>query len=433
MKSLGILWAQYGPYHFARVSAMCKLAIPATVRALELANRSSDYGWARTDGAREIMTLFPNAVAEHLPFTFVFRRVRRRLAELEVQVCLLPSYSPSQSFAALLAAKSLGIRTVMMNESHAGTACARGFAALVKRWLVSLFDAALVGGQPQKRHFVSLGMPEDKVFTGYDAVDNDYFACRAEEIRSQWSVVSSQYALPQHYFLSLGRFVAKKNLRTLVRAYRQYLDTSRLKQTHLVMVGSGEEEPNLRALCTELQLPIYDHSPLSTLHSPLSIQTPGVHFYGFRQIDENPVFYALADAFVLPSLYEEWGLVVNEAMACGLPVIVSETAGCAEDLLEAGSPEPVSPEDRQALDQAALTSKLRRNGLAFDPSSVDELARALVLLEAAPQLRATMGLRSRAIVEKFSCENFARNALLAANAAIGQRWVHSVEGARSRS
>lgn len=58
-----------------------------------------------------------------------------------------------------------------------------------------------------------------------------------------------------------------------------------------------------------------------------------VFFYGFRQIEENPVFYALAEAFILPSLKEEWGLVVNEAMACSLPVIVSRTAGCAEDLL----------------------------------------------------------------------------------------------------
>ena len=60
-----------------------------------------------------------------------------------------------------------------------------------------------------------------------------------------------------------------------------------------------------------------------------------VFYYGFRQIEENPVFYALAEAFVLPSLKEEWGLVVNEAMAAGLPVIVSHTAGCAEDLVPA--------------------------------------------------------------------------------------------------
>ena len=62
-------------------------------------------------------------------------------------------------------------------------------------------------------------------------------------------------------------------------------------------------------------------------------QGGAVYFYGFRQIEENAIFYALAEAFVLPSLKEEWGLVVNEAMAAGLPVIVSRTAGCAEDLV----------------------------------------------------------------------------------------------------
>ncbi len=104
------------------------------------------------------------------------------------------------------------------------------------------------------------------------------------------------------------------------------------------MVGSGEEESRLLDLCAELKLPVYKKSGAGR-QDPASNnkdEPPGVHFYGFRQIDENPVFYALADAFILPSSWEEWGLVVNEAMASGLPVIVSETAGCVEDF--AGAP-----------------------------------------------------------------------------------------------
>ena len=138
--------------------------------------------------------------------------------------------------------------------------------------------------------------------------------------------------------MSLGRFVAKKNLATLIQAFRKFLDSNPDCQTHLVMVGSGEEESKLRSLCQELRLPIYEKTSatIGNRQSAIGNELPGVHFYGFRQIDENPVFYALADAFILPSLYEEWGLVVNEAMASGLPVVVSETAGCVEDLLETG-------------------------------------------------------------------------------------------------
>jgi glycosyltransferase involved in cell wall biosynthesis len=332
---------------------------------------------------------------------------------------LLPSYSPKQSLAALLAAKSLGIRTVMMNESHAGTARAKGPTALVKRQLIGMFDAALVGGEPQRRYFASLGIPAENIFTGYDAVDNEYFASKADEVKGDKEKLRVHYRLPQRYFLSLGRLAAKKNLCTLIRAFRLFLDASPIKQTHLVMVGSGEEEPTLRSLCLQLGLPIYDHSASCILESALS--QPGVHFYGFRQIEENPIFYALADAFVLPSLYEEWGLVVNEAMASGLPVVVSETAGCAEDLLETYEGEKAVFQERPfCLERFRLSQKIRRNGFVFDPRSSDELSRVLLFLESSPDVAANMGQAGRRIVGKFSCDNFAKNALLAVEAAMVQ-------------
>jgi glycosyltransferase involved in cell wall biosynthesis len=158
-------------------------------------------------------------------------------------------------------------------------------------------------------------------------------------------------------------------------------------------------------------------------------QRAAVYFYGFRQIEENPVFYALAEAFVLPSLKEEWGLVVNEAMAAGLPVIVSRTAGCAEDLVPA-SEQVASGEWRVAgkdSDDCQLKTEnsleQRSNGFVFEPKSSDALCEALrrIADPLNPQLStlnaAAMGCRSREIVAKFSCENFARQALSAARAA----------------
>jgi glycosyltransferase involved in cell wall biosynthesis len=418
---IGVIWAQYGPYHFARVSVLRQLALPARVHAIELADRTSYYQWDRSTHAKEVTTLYPGVQAEELTFREVFLRARKTFAELNLEVCFLPSYSPRPSLAALLAAKSLGIRTVMMNDSHAGTARARGLAAVLKRGLVGLFDAALVAGIPHKRYFVGLGLPQDSVLTGYDAVDNDYFAKRAVEVRGQSSGFSCHYELPKHYFLSLGRFVAKKNLNTLIRAYRLFLDTSAERKTDLVMVGAGEEEAKLRCLCTALNLPVYDHDPGRNARRLLDFapRAPGIHFYGFRQIEENPVFYALADGFILPSLWEEWGLVVNEAMASSLPVVVSETAGCAEDLLEAGPPEEsLSPSVRSLADKYALGTRVRRNGFVFDPNSCEELSRVMLCLEESLEVRAAMGSCSRQLVQKFSCENFARNAIRAAEAAL---------------
>lgn len=406
--SLGLLWAQYGPYHFARAAALTRAAAPQRVQAIELAGRTRDYQWRRPERAH-VVTICPEGVAEGVPFWNVFRRTRRKLRELGVNVCLLPSYSPAPSLAALLAAKSLGIRAVMMNESHAGTARATGLAACAKRRLVGLFDAALVGGRPQRRYFASLGLPEHKIFTGYDAVDNDYFAREAEKVRADATAWRHRYGLPARYFLNLGRFVAKKNLETLIRAYRRFLCAAPSTQTHLVLVGSGDQESSLRTLCGELRLPVTDHG--DTRNQADESAPPGVHFCGFRQIDENPVFYALADAFILPSIREEWGLVVNEAMASSLPVVASETAGCAEDLLEAGCPEGVP-------DSATADSRIRKNGFVFDPRSPGALAEILLILDANAALREAMGRAGRKHVEKFSCGAFAAGALGASRAAL---------------
>jgi len=419
LKNLGILWGQYGPYHIARVAALKQRAGAVNVHALELANQTADYVWTRSLPF-ELVTAFSGEVVQQIPFWRVFFRARRIFCELNLDVCILPSYWPKQILAVLLAAKSLGIRTVMMNESHAGTARATGAAAQVKRVLVNAFDAALVGGQPQKRYFASLGLPVEKIFPGYDAVDNQYFADKAATVRADAARWRAQYALPDRYFLSLGRFVAKKNLPTLILAYRQILTRQAGCPVHLVMVGSGEEEGRLKTLCAELHLPVYDKSRVGgekpTSQAPAT--TPGVHFYGFRQIDENPLFYALAEAFILPSSREEWGLVVNEAMACGLPVVVSETVGCAEDLLVAGSPSGLA--ELRIEPPLTMISGLRQNGFVFPPDSSEALAGALNDLSLHPELRELMGQAGRQIVETVSCDVFAMNALRAARAALGE-------------
>jgi 1,2-diacylglycerol 3-alpha-glucosyltransferase len=418
MPSFGVLWSQYGPYHFARVAALKSHADEQTIHALEIASRTSDYQWSRSGARVNLITLFPGAVVERLSFWRVFLRTRRSFAQLKLDVCFLPSYSPKQPLAALLAAKSLGIRTVMMTESHMGTRKSRALGTWFKRRLVSMFDSALVGGNPQRSYVESLGLPEKNIFLGYDVVDNDYFSQRADEVRSQAAEFRAKYDLPQRYFLSLGRFVAKKNLKTLIRAYRRFLDTAHDAKTHLVMVGSGEEETNLRMLCDELRLHVYNKmtNKIDIRESCTGNSKPGVHFYGFRQIEENPIFYALADAFILPSSLEEWGLVVNEAMSCGLPVVVSERAGCAEDLL----PPLAAAASGNGAGAARANRHLRQNGFTFDPKSVESLTDALLALDADPELRLRMGAASRAIVAEYSCDKFARSALLAAQTALDQ-------------
>src|SRR5580698_3854595 len=94
VKSIGVLWAQYGPYHLARVAALKKLgATVTTVHAVELASQTSYYEWKRSS-AVDLITLCPDEVVERLSFWKVFKRARRVFASLKMDVCILPSYAP---------------------------------------------------------------------------------------------------------------------------------------------------------------------------------------------------------------------------------------------------------------------------------------------------------------------------------------------------
>jgi glycosyltransferase involved in cell wall biosynthesis len=208
---------------------------------------------------------------------------------------------------------------LVMSESARQDEPRTWWKEVIKRRIVGLYSAALVGGQRHVDYLVELGMPRECIFTGYDVVDNAYFCRRAEEVRGQKSEVRKKYGLPENYFLASARFIEKKNLPTLIRAYAAYRQKSDARGNppwDLVLLGDG---PLREAL----------NSQLSTFNLHRHVHLPG-----FKQYQELPVYYALARAFVHPSTTEQWGLVVNEAIACGLPVIVSERCGCVPELVQ---------------------------------------------------------------------------------------------------
>ena len=231
-QTLAICFGQFGPYHHARVAALQRAAQEMAdgadrmadegsrsrdtalsgqarrVIPVQIAAATTTYAWKASDNANAgpqdhgtagdvnsairhpqsaiadgLCTLCAGMEEAASPVE-VFLKARKLFKAEKVDVAFLPSYSPARYFALFAAAKSLGLRTVMMNESHAGTERATGWKKWIKRQIVRQFDAALVGGTPHKRYFAGLGIPEDKIFTGYDAIDNAYFAARADEIRS---------------------------------------------------------------------------------------------------------------------------------------------------------------------------------------------------------------------------------------------------------
>ncbi|BET68291.1 glycosyltransferase family 4 protein [Opitutales bacterium ASA1] len=396
MKRAVIVWGNWGPYHYARFHAFRRAAAERDldVRGIELFPKSGIYEWTNARATEGMHYLdFGSREMSFRPWLLT-TKLAPLVLRLKPDVAFVPSYWHWSLFLNAVS-RLAGARIVMMNESHAGTERATGLKKRIKKCIVSSFHAGLVGGSPHRRYFAGLGLPESRIFLGYDAIDNEHFRRGADAARAAESEERRRLDLPSKYFLSLGRFVEKKNLARLVEAYSGISPAAGGLFHQLVFVGSGELESELRSQCATLGLAVIDHRADESAKPNYSERERGVHFYGFRQVDENPVFYAFASAFVLPSLYEEWGLVVNEAMACGIPVVVSRNVGSAEDLVTHG-----------------------RNGFLFEPTDVVALRRALQTLVNDPAIVASMGCESLARIGDWGCDQFARGALEASETAL---------------
>ena len=245
------------------------------------------------------------------------------------------------NFGSLVAANCCvrrGIPMVVMSESARQDEPRTWWKELIKRRVANLYSAALVGGQRHVEYLVELGMPRERVFTGYDVVDNSYFRQKVGEVGGRKSEVGKQDQLPENYFLASARFIEKKNLPRLIRAYAKYrrLCRASVPDAESAQGPGNPPSPRLRRTGLPWDLVLLGDGPLrGTLNSQLSTLNlhDHVHLLGFKPYNELPIYYALAKAFVHASTTEQWGLVVNEAVASGLPVIVSNHCGCVPELV----------------------------------------------------------------------------------------------------
>ncbi len=252
----------------------------------------------------------------------------------------------------------------------------------IKRRIVGQFSAALVGGTPHREYVAELGMAKERIFDGYDVVDNDYFAAGADAARNDDAELRAKHNLPRQFFLASARFIPKKNLPRLVRAFAAYRSAAGPSAWGLVLLGDGPEKAEIERLIAALNL------------------SASVHLPGFKPFTELPIYYGLAGALIHASTTEQWGLVVNEAMAAGLPVVVSRTCGCAPDLVSNGV-----------------------TGFTFDPYDPAALTGALLAVAAPGFDRMAMGQAARARVADWGPKRFATNFWRAAEVAarVGAR------------
>ena len=202
------------------------------------------------------------------------------------------------------------------------------------RQLFRRVDQFLCIGTANRELYRSYRVPESKLHMAMYAVDNERFARQASELRAKRKELRDQWWIPEDAFCVLfcGKFIPKKHPMDLVKAAQLLLKAHPELKVHLLFAGSGELGAGLRDACSV----VFDqeNSNLTSDLRPLSSEMkPVASFAGFLNQTQVSRAYVAADCLVLPSDYDEtWGLVVNEAMASGLPGIISDRCGCAPDL-----------------------------------------------------------------------------------------------------
>jgi 1,2-diacylglycerol 3-alpha-glucosyltransferase len=365
--TLAVVWIDWYPYHVARFRALAEHpSLKGKVTGIEMVrgcgvHRNQRFR-AEDRGDLPVLTLQESGWYE-AGQRRTAARLWRTLDELSPSAVLIPGYYTLPGLAAALWCRLRGRRSVLMTETTRTDYRRFWWKERPKRLLLRLlFDFAIAGGKAHVRYLEELGFPIDRVARYYDVVDNAFYQNETAALRNRYSW--TDLGLPGSYFLYVGRLASEKGLTSLLQSFKRYREQG--GELNLAIVGDGPQRNELEALNRTLGM------------------EQCVVFPGHKTNYELIAWYAFAECFILPSRREPWGLVTNEAMAAGLPVIVSNRCGCAEDLVVEGD-----------------------NGYTFDPADPDALTSVMLHFTQPSGVRAQMGMASQQIVAAYSPKSWA--------------------------
>ncbi|MBK4728709.1 glycosyltransferase family 4 protein [Oxynema sp. CENA135] len=363
---IALIHTQFGPYHFARAKNFIQKS-PVPVRLIQLASQEAQREWVVDFDTPEVITV-ANGTLEAFASKTIVHKLVEHLNKISPSLIAVAGYRHPAMRAATRWARRHNVATVLLSDSQYLDRPRNPVIEKLKSlWIRKNFDAAFVAGASASLYLSNLGFPRNRIWRGYDVVDNNYFFSNAETTRQQEKEIRKKLSLSKYYFLYVGRFSPEKNLLRLLKAYQAYCHNVEQTAWSLVLVGSGPQETELKTKATDLGL-------------------KNVFWLGFKQINELPTYYALASSLILPSVSEPWGLVVNEAMACGLPILISDRCGCVPDLVFPGI-----------------------NGYLFDAFDVDSIASAMISISRQSNDRwKKMQHSSRQIIANYTTEQWSQ-------------------------
>ncbi len=388
-----IIFGHIGNYHIARLRAASRFCKENgwQLTAVQSTDQTKEHPWGDLLEIKEfsLKTLVPAKSSDepgtHPDSPEAVAALLPCLEEIKPDVLVIPGWGFPVSRAALRWCKQHDVPAILMSESKRDDEKRSWWKEKLKSLLyVRQYATALVGGPAHRDYLVELGVPSDRIFYGYDAVDNDYFARKSaiakqnpQKVRKQESKIPTK-----PFFLAVTRLIPRKNVARLIGAFAAYREqVGDQNAWDLVICGSGSEKDNVQQLIAERGL------------------REAVHLPGFLTYEQIANWYGLAGAFVHPAFAEQWGLVINEACAAGLPILCSDTVGACSSLVKDG-----------------------RNGFSFDPQQTAEIAQALVSIhEMSEGDRIQMGQISQKLVAQFSSDQFGEGLFNAINTALATR------------
>jgi glycosyltransferase involved in cell wall biosynthesis len=288
------------------------------------------------------------------------------LREIKPEILINSSFNLNTLWGSLYA-KIVHIPSLIWSEATCFSERDQSFARhWFRRLLIYLNDAYIPSGIDAKEFLLSLGATEDRCFTAVDAVED---IRKSPEYESIIEKVNRLRTLKSDLIvLFSGQLILRKGIDLLFAAYEKIQDC---RSISLWIMGSGPLEKTLKEAVVRKGL-------------------KNVKFLGYMQEREKWFYYLLSDIFVLPTREDVWGLVVNEAMMCGLPVICSKNAGCCNDLIEDG-----------------------KTGYRIDPCETEKLSDTLHNLIMDDSLRKTMSKNALEKVRKYNIEESTKGFLRA--------------------
>lgn len=365
-----LIFQFFGPYHIARWRHWRPYArsLGWTPLGLQIFGAPDLYLWQASDEEDRdgILDLGLTTNGRDNVHWGDARRLFGGLSRLSPDVVLVNGWAMRDAILAHAWCRAHRVPRIIVSDSQHEDFVRHPLKEGLKRELIRGVGSGFVGGTPHRRYLGRLGVSPDRVSDGLDVVDNTHF-----------SVARSMRRVGGHRILTVARLSPEKNLLAAGEAFLQFVNERRdTGDWKWLIVGYGPQEQQIRVLVARSR--------------------GCIEWLGAKQYQDLPAIYAAADLYWQPSIREPWALTVNEAMASGLPVLVSRRCGCHEDLVT------------------------EETGWTFDPFCSDAMAQALERTAQSHARWPAMGRAAAALIAQWDLARFSSGVMQAVRFAVDQ-------------